>query len=199
MKNRLSKVLLTAFVLTAPMMAQNAPALYTVDNISSYVGIEGGFSSLDMESNSAGLPANLSNSDLYHGGLKVGAQSENYRIYLGANYYIGEDEFDYLATYGAGIQYKFNFSKAVNAFVGVSAGLTNGRYYVEGEATTRTVADPYLGGDIGFNIDLGNSVDLELGARLISLDASNTREDVKITLNSMVTGYASINFKWKMD
>ncbi len=199
MKNKLSKIVLSALIISGSLMAESTPSVFTFDDVNSYIGIEGGVSNLGMEGNEAGVPANLQDRDLYHGGVKIGAQSDNYRVYLNANYYAGEDDFDYLTTYGAGIQYLLNFSKVMNAFIGVSAGMTSGKYYVEGETTTRTLSDPYIGAEAGLTVDLGDSVDLELGARVLSLDASNTREDLKITLDNMVTGYASINFKWVMN
>ncbi len=199
MKNRLGKVVVSALLVTSSLVASDSSGVYSFENVYSFVGIEGGVGSLDIEENNPGSPANLQDTDLYHGGLKLGAQSENFRIYFNANYYAGEDDFDYLTTYGVGIQYLFNFSNVMNAFIGLNTGMANGKYYVGNEETTRTISDPYIGGEAGVTVHLGDEIDLELGARVLSLDASNTQDDYKITLDNMITGYASINFKWKMD
>ena len=46
--------------------------------------------------------------------VKIGAQTENYRVFLSARYY-DADNLSTLNTYGAEIQYMFNFSKPVTA------------------------------------------------------------------------------------
>ena len=199
MKNRLSKVVISTLLVTSSLVAADWSGSHSVDNVYSFVGIEAGANSLDVEGNNGTDPAMTDSHDLYHGGLKVGAQSDNYRIYLNANYYDGSDSFDYMTTYGAGIQYLFNFSNTMNAFIGLNAGVANAKFFVDGETTSRTISDPYVGGEAGVNVQLMENIDLEVGARILSMDISNTKNDITYTFDNMITGYASINFKYKMD
>ena len=196
MKNRLSKVVVSALLITSSLMADESPSLYSYDGVYSFVGIEGGIGRLDVERDD-GTTSTINKKDMYGGGLKIGAQTDDYKIYLNANYY-DADDFDYMTTYGVGLQYMFNFSKVMNAFLGVNAGVANMRFLIPGE-TSRTISDPYVGGEAGLNIHLGKTIDLELGARILSMDAENTKGGITYTFDNMVTGYASINFKYKMD
>jgi len=196
MKNRLSKVVVSALLITSSLMADESPSLYSYDGVYSFVGSEGGFGRLDVERDD-GTISTINKKDMYGGGLKIGAQTDDYKIYLNANYY-DADDFDYMTTYGVGLQYMFNFSKVMNAFLGVNAGVANMRFLIPGE-TSRTISDPYVGGEAGLNIHLGKTIDLELGARILSMDAENTKGGITYTFDNMVTGYASINFKYKMD
>lgn len=199
MKNRLNKIVVSTLLVASSLMAEQSAGLYSFENIHSFVGIEGGYNSLDVEGNNGTDPALLVKHDLYHGGLKVGAQSDNYRIYLNANYYDGADSFDYMTTYGIGIQYMFNFSNAMNAFIGLNTGMANARFVVATETTSRTISDPYMGGEAGVNVHLGEDIDLEIGARILSMDISNTKNDITYIFDNMITGYASINFKYEID
>lgn len=198
MKNKLNKIVISTLLVASSLMAEESVIPHTYNEIYSFVGIEGGVGRLDVERSDGINPVILKKYDMYSAGVKIGAQTENYRVYINANYY-DADDFDYMATYGVGLQYIFNFSKSMNAFLGVNAGMANMRFLPAGEVNTRTISDPYVGGEAGFNVHLGDDMDLELGARLYSMDASNTISDVKYTFDNMITGYASINFKWKMD
>ena len=152
MKNQLSKIVISALLITSSLMADESAISYSYDNVYSFVGIEGGIGRLDVEKDN-GSVSTINKKDMYFGGIKIGAQTDNYKIYLNANYYEADD-FDYMTTYGVGLQYMFNFSKHVNAFLGLSAGVANMRFLVPGE-TSRIISDPYVGGEGGFNIHLG--------------------------------------------
>ena len=197
MKNRLSKIVVSALLITSSLMADESPSLYSYDGVYSFVGIEGGIGRLDVERDD-GTTSTINKKDMYGGGLKIGAQTDNYKIYLNANYY-DADSFDYMTTYGVGLQYMFNFSKGMNAFLGVNTGIANMRFLISGE-TSRTISDPYVGGEAGFNVHLGDELDLEIGARILSLDATNIMSGAPtFTFDNIISGYASINFKYKMD
>lgn len=196
MKNRLNKIVISTLLVASSLMAEESVISYSYENVHSFVGIEGVVGRLDVEQDN-GTVSNIDKYDMYGGGVKIGAQTDDYRVYLNANYY-DADDFDYMTTYGVGLQYMFNFSKGMNAFLGVNAGMANMRFLIPGE-TSRTISDPYIGGEAGFNVHLGDKMDLEIGARIISMDASNTMSSITYTFDNMITGYASINFKWKMD
>ncbi len=170
----------------------------------SLVGIEGGYSSVDYEygvrtSNTQGSVS------LENVGLKIGAESEDFRIFLsGAYFFDSGSQYDYLTTYGLAIQYKFNVSKVLNFYLGANAGLMNAKVRAKNssgvpETFSRTFSDPYFGGDLGANIHLGDAVDLELGGRVMSVQADNTQGGVTYRIGNIVQGYGSLIFKWQMD
>ena len=192
-KNCLKKVVLGVAIMGASLSANSSNYIYDTYSL---VGIEGGYGNIDVETNADGyekLDDKISNI-----GLKIGAQSDNYRIFLSARYYPHSD-FEYFNTYGAEVQYMFNIHESTNFYIGASAGIANIKYHIEGESDSRTLSDPYFGGDAGFNFHATDSIDLELGARVISLDSVNTKNNISYRFNTIITGYASIIFKYKMD
>jgi len=171
---------------------------YSFD-VESLVGLEGGYTSFDVEKNAPNTAAQVVTYSDGMVGLKIGAQTDSYRIFLSArSYFVGAD-YDYFLTYGGEFQYLFNFSKYANFFIGVNGGLIDGRFKVAGESETRTISDPYFGGDAGFNVHLGDTFDLELGARVMATDAKNTRDNTTFKFDNLITGYASIIVRFAMD
>jgi hypothetical protein len=192
MKRKSIKIILSTLLLSSSIMASD------FSDVNSLVGIEGGYSSLDVEKNDIGLSAQLKKYNMYHGGLKIGAESENYRFFLSARYYNASD-FDYAMTYGAELQYLFNISKSLNLYIGGEAGLMDIRFTPANEPFSRTFSEIYYGGDVGLNVHMSKNLDLEVGARVLSMDASNTINNVTYTFDNIVTGYASVIFKFQMD
>jgi len=192
MKKTLNKVALASLILTSSLVAN------TFDNIHSLVGIEGGYSSLDVEKNVIGTSAQLTNYNMYHGGLKIGAESDHYRFFLSGRYY-NADDFDYATTYSAELQYMFNISKSVNLYIGGEVGIMDIRFSPANEAFTRTLSEMYFGGSAGLNVHVTKTVDLEFGIRALNMDATNTINNVTYTFDNIVTGYASVIFKFQMD
>lgn len=190
--NTLKKVFIVS-ALVGSLVASDTSE-YLVDTYS-LVGFEGGYGNIDVDNDVGGVASTTIHKFPY-GGIKIGAQSEDYRLFVSARYY-NTDELDYLTTYGAELQYMFNVSSYMNFYLGVNGGIANSKLVVSG--TSRTISDPYIGGDAGMNIHLGETVDLELGARVMSIDAANKIGGVTYTFNSIVSGYASIIFKYKMD
>ena len=169
----------------------------------SLVGIEGGYNNLPYE-NGTSLSSDQDSAKVGHAGLKVGAETEDFRAFLSARYYMGESRYDYLATYGAELQYKMNATDFMNFYIGANAGIANMKFRGKlssgaEESFSRTIQDLYLGGDIGTNIHLGENTDLEIGARVMSIQAENTKNSVTYRIGNLVSGYASIIFKWQMD
>jgi len=188
MKNKL-KILALSLALSA------SSAMAT----ESLVGVEGSYGMMDVDrtDTTANVTTN-STVDLMGGGIKIGAQSDEYRIFLNANYYYpSETQYDYVSTYGAELDYLINMSDSFNLFLGVNVGIANIKQTEAG--VSRTSSDNYIGGSGGMNLHLGDNVDFELGARLLLLDISNNKNNVEYTYNSIVSGYASIIFKYQMD
>ena len=194
-RNRLKKLIVASAIIGAPLMAASSEYLYDTYSL---VGIEGGYSSLDIERSDTVLPASQKKYNLPHVGLKIGAQTEHYRVFLNACYYSNSD-FDYMTTYGGEIQYMFNIASSANIYMGVGAGVANMRFLPAGEPNTRTLSEPYFSGDIGTNIHITDSSDIELGGRFMSMSATNTINNITYKFDNLITGYVSYIFKFKMD
>lgn len=108
--------------------------------------------------------------------------------------YLDASEFDTAMTYGASLQYLLNVSEYMNIFAGVNAGRVDFRLLDSANNVT-TVKDTYFGGDLGVNIHLGKTMDLELGGRYMNISGKTAAYEVK----NAVAGYGSLIFKFQMD
>lgn len=195
-KNRLKKTLISIVLVGTSLMAENSESAYATTSL---LGIEGGYSSLGYE-NSTSASNKDYNAGLANIGLKIGAETKDFRVFLSGRYFNDtDDSFSYITTYGGEIQYKFNVSKKFNLFIGVNGGIASMKFKAPAETASRTISDPYLGGDLGLNIHFGDSTDLEFGGKIMSIQATNTKNNVSYLMGNMVTGYASLIYKWKMD
>jgi len=191
MKN-LKKIILATFLATTSISAQN---FSNNDNSYSLVAFETAYSSFNIENDDSTVL--VDSYKFASPSIKIGAQTEEYRIFLSARYHPISD-FDYAYTLGGEFQYLFNFSKYANFYLGVSTGVAE-MSFIDKKDVIRTISDPYYGGDIGFNIYLKESIDIELGARVMSLNAKNIQDDVTYSFDNIVSGYISIIFKYQMD
>ena len=194
-KNRLSK----AFVVAA-MLGSAAMADTVIYPDYSLIGIEGGSTTInsDIDDHNANT-SDTASKTVQNIGVKIGAESYNYRIFLTADYYTNPDSsYDYMGTYGGELDYLLNVSTKVNLYIGVNAGMVNMKFKAPNETSKRLISDPYYGADAGLNFHASKLIDLELGARLMMLDATNTKNNVTYTFNNFITAYASIIFKYEM-
>jgi hypothetical protein len=193
--NKLTGLFLATTLLASVGLAKELPYdTYTY----SLVGIEGGYSSLDYEN---GVKTNNVQGDvsLAQLGLKLGAETKDFRAFVSGRYfYDSGNDYDYIVTYGGSLQYKFNIAKSMNLFLGVNGGIANIKFRADGEDFSRTLQEPYVGGDIGTNIHLGKKMDLEFGARVMSIQGDNTIDGVTYRVNNIVSGYGSLIFRWQM-
>lgn len=194
MKNSLSKVVLAAMMATVPLAADN----YSYDTYSLFA-IEGGVTNIDIERDDVGN-IDIDKTSLPNIGLKIGAQGNDFRAFLSARYY-NADDFSKLVTAGGELQYLFNFSKEANFFIGANAG----QAYIKVGADSAnnipsmSVTSMYYGGDAGFNIHATKLIDVEVGAKYMSLNVNEDRAGVNFKIDSMITAYASVIFKWQMN
>jgi len=192
-QSRFTKMAFASMLIGSSLMAG-----YTY-NANSLLAVEGGYTYATADTTAVNNYKSH-DSNLANLGLKIGAETDNYRIFLGARYYYDIDEnFDYLDTYGVDIQYKFNFSRASNFFIGLGGGVAKAKLTFDGENFDRRISDGYYNADLGFNIHMGDFTDLELGGRYMNIDAHNIKNNTDLHFNGMVTAYASLIFKWKMD
>ena len=193
MKKNIKKIILATLLLTTTLSAQE---FSNNDDSYSLVAFETSYSSFDVENDDTTTVA-MDPYTFASAGVKIGAQTKEYRIFLSARYHPVTD-FDYVYTLGGEFQYLFNFSKYANFYLGVNAGIAE-MSFVDLNDKTRTISDPYYGGDAGFNVHLGDSIDMELGVRVMSLNAENLQEDITYSFNNMASGYMSLIFKYQMD
>lgn len=195
--NESSKLFFSAILLVGATSAIGAN-----EENSSLVAIEGGYSYLSSEvTDRASTPNSYDQEKAQLGNiaLKLGAESKNYRVFLNGRYYFANAEYDALVTYGVDVQYKFDFSSSFDIFIGAGAGIAEAKFQISGEPFSRTISDPYYSGDLGVNFHLSESVDLEIAGRYISLEALNSKSDVDYTFNDIITGYASIIYKFNIE
>lgn len=164
----------------------------------SLIGIEGGYSSMGMERSAPDEGTLSDKQQIPSLGLKIGAESKNFRIFLGTRYF-NDSDFDYIATYGIEGQYLMNISQSANFFIGINGGMANMKFLIPSESSPRTLSDTYYGGDVGFNIHVSDSIDFELGARMMDLQFENTKSSISYRFDSIVSGYASLIYKFQMD
>jgi opacity protein-like surface antigen len=201
-KNNMKKTTLALALLGTSLMADNAYAF----NGYSLVGVETGYSNISAEMTDLEevLPHESLDGSLYNIGLKIGAQTGHYRIFLNANMHqdTGSD-FDYITTYGVEGQYLFTMLPQTDFFIGIGAGVANMKFQVDGEPFSRTINDPYMLGSLGVNLHATDNIDVEVGVKYTEIDASNTKEvedSIKeYRFDSMISAYASVIFKYQMD
>lgn len=194
MTNKLKKLLVTSLLIATAGYAGSSDRIYESNSL---VGFEGGYTKFDVDNGTTDV-----NDDGPVVGMKVGAETENVRMFLSLrNAFINNDnyEYDYTYMYGAELQYLFNFSSFANLFIGVSIGEISLRF-TDVTNTTRDMTASYTGGDAGFNFHINESFDLELGARIISIDnPDHTIGGTTYTFGEILNGYASLIFKYQMD
>ena len=194
-KTRLSKALVAAAMVSSAVMADTV--IYPDYSL---IGIEGGATSInsDLDDHNANTSESV-NKTVQNIGVKIGAESYNYRIFLTANYYTNPDSsYDYIGTYGGQLDYLLNVSNKMNLYIGINGGIANMKFIAPNETSKRLIADPYYGADAGLNFHATKLIDLEVGARLMMLDAVNTKNNVSYTFNNFVSGYASLIFKFEI-
>jgi len=188
MKNRLVKVLVLISFFGISSMADDVAK----DTSYSLLGFEGGYSNLDYE---IVTPNKNYSYGVGYAGLKIGAETGHYRIFLSARYYNASD-FDYMTTLGVEFQYLFNVSKSFDVYIGANTGLAYISFTPKGENTARTISNAYYGGDIGVNIHAKKNIDLEIGTRVMDIGADNTRNSIDYRFNTLISGYVGVIFKY---
>lgn len=169
----------------------------------SLVGVEVGYGNISAEkTNTNTSPAVFSTNDtnIAHLGLKLGAETQTYRVLLSGRYAKDTDSaFDYVMNYEIEGDYLFNFSRSANFFIGVHGGMTYIKFIVSGEPFSRTISSQYYGGNLGFNIHASKTTDIELGSRVMIMDAANTKAGVEYKFTDSMSVYCSVIFKYQLD
>jgi hypothetical protein len=170
-----SRLLIAASLVSGVALAKDVNAL---------VGLEVGAGSMD---------AGGSGHSLYTGGLKVGATNDEYRVFLSART-LQVDDFKNANTLGAELQYLIPIGSRFNAFLEANVGKIGMK--TDTSAAQRDISTYYYGGGVGMNMAITQSIDLELGARLMYMNYTHTLGTVAYNVDSLVQGYTSIIFKF---
>ncbi|MDQ7068539.1 MAG: outer membrane beta-barrel protein [Sulfurimonas sp.] len=187
----IQKALITISLLSTSFISLNAQG-----NNSSLFGIEGGMSSFRAQTNTAGYE--IQKDSMAHFGLKLGAESEDFRVFVSARNYFAEKN-NKMLTAGIEGQYKFNISKPVNFFIGLNGGTAYIEIAPDGVNPGVNITTPYVGGDLGFNFHASQLVDVELGAKYMFIDTLATQGVTTYDFRDLTSFYASLIFKWQMD
>jgi hypothetical protein len=178
----------------------------------SLVGIETGYGQFDYSASNddnINMGRTSSSEDFGILGLKIGAQTDEFRLFIDAHYYQVGGAFDYANSYGLSFQYLIAITKDLNFFIGLNGGLMNLKVVDSAIGKSYEYSDPYFGGDVGFNYDIYNTLALEVGLRYININADNKQyykdTDTGDTLSrtykveQMINIYTSLIFKFYMD
>lgn len=168
-------------------------------NKSSLLGIEMGVSNIKSETTTN--RSFTSQDDLVgQMGIKIGAQTKEYRLYFNLNYYTDNSEFyDYLITYGVSGEYMFHLLPVVDFFLGLEGGMASADYKLQNENFSRSLSDFYAGANMGLNLPINNDFDVELGGRILVLNIDNTKNNVTFTHKRISTLFATLIYKYQMD
>ncbi len=126
----------------------------------------------------------------FAGGLKLGGESEDYRFFMSARYHEVED-YDYVTTIGAEMQYLIRAGEHFNIFLGLNGGGMGSQTTIG--AVEYSMWNPYVGADAGVNIDIVENFGLEFGIRFNK--AFSDSQDVG-AVDYLAEGYVSLVFKF---
>jgi hypothetical protein len=165
-KKELSKIIVSLVVVSLSLSADISDYTY---KSTSLIGVEGGYSL----GSSSGAQRDISDTNF---GLKVGAQSKNYRVFIGLNRdnaSTGENFF----RAGVSVNYLFDLFDKANLFVGLNGGFTNG-----GDLNSGKEYPTYYGGDIGIYVTQSRDIDYEFGIRSSKTENFETLKSAYVSL-----------------
>jgi len=192
MKNILGSVLL----LTGVYATASENYFQNAWDAKGLIALEGAFGTgqskltTDTSTSNAVRVEQSGNNAAFGGGLKLGGESENYRLFISARYH-DVKTYDYVTTVGAEMQYLIRAGEHFNIFMGINGG-GMGSQITDG-AIEYTVWDPYAGADVGVNIDIIDNFGLELGGRV---NKAFSDSSIKGSVNFLAEGYVSLVFKF---
>lgn len=105
-------------------------------------------------------------------------------------------KYDSLYAIGSEARFLMNISSEANMFIGLNYGSLSLKFDDEA-GLNRKVSSKYFGGDIGFNLYLSDTSDLEIGARRINLaEPSHLQGGVTYSFENITNIYVSLIFKY---
>ena len=167
-------------------------SLYAADwNAKPLIGVELGFGGTDVKRTTT--PLADSTEDSINGGLKVGAESGEYRVFLSGRYY-DIDGFDSVTSVGGEFQYLIPLQEELKLFLGVNGGMMDMEF--KSSQGLREISTAYVGGDAGLNFEISQKMNLDAGVRYMLIDYDHTMGSPAVTYNidKIVQGYIGLNF-----
>lgn len=166
----------------------------------SLLAVELGGAMFDLQNNSP-LYADDSQSYAFTG-IKIGAENESYRVFLGARYHMITD-FDNVLSYGGSLQYLLRVSPTFNLYAGASAGQMTMDFKepAERQGAMREISQFYYGVDAGVNFSLSPSIDLEVGMSAWNLNAESYRSEngITYTIDNIISYNLSFIYKFGLE
>lgn len=117
-----------------------------------------------------------SNENGVSGGVKLGAESDEYRAYISGRLYDVGD-LDYMQSVGLEVQYLIPLNDSMNVFLGGNGG------WIRLNGNTGTESRGYFGGDVGVDLDINDKFGLEVGYRLSKIDDAGSKYGVQYISN----------------
>jgi len=197
----LKKVLSSAVLLAAVNASAGENYFANEWDAKGLIALEGAGSAIDLVYQDTSVTPNTIINDSAGGGaisLQLGGESNFYRLFLATTYY----QFDAPQTssstatsLGVQLDYLIRAGEHFNIFMGVNGGgIYSDFEYTDGTGTitTESGSDGYGGVQVGVNIDIVDTLGVELGGRVKHVFST---ADV-YTLDNIYEGYASIVFKF---
>ena len=152
------------------------------------IGIEGASSTVQADTSGIFGEINHEGKDTEYG-VRIGAQSENWRTLLVLNYFDSEDD---AQNYEKGLieldYYPFNTKSetvSIRPYLGLNLGFLNYESDADGTADDIDESGFMYGGQVGITVDLGESIDLDVMFRysLVEADKVDHVEGLVIGIN----------------
>ncbi len=203
----LKKVLSSAILLAAVNASAGENYFDNEWDAKGLIAIEGAGGSANLISNDTTVTPSEATTDSTSSGalsLKLGGESKHYRLFLAGTYYMLDEPKDVdeasAASLGLQIDYLIRAGEHFNIFMGLNGGYMYSDFKVDvagtsDTTTSETNSDAYAGAQVGVNIDIIDSLGVELGARYKHVYSGNN----VYTIDNMYEGYAAIVFKFTGD
>ena len=193
----LKKVLSSAILLAAMNASAGENYFANEWDAKGLIAIEGAGGSINLIAKDA---TTITTSDSTSAGsvsLKLGGESRDYRLFLAGTYYLLDapnTSKSTAASLGLQIDYLIRAGEHFNIFMGLNGGGIYSDFENDSTGVTfyESNTDAYAGAQAGVNIDIIDSLGIELGARYKHVFAA---DDV-YTIDNMYEGYAAIVFKF---
>ena len=193
----LKKVLSSAILLAAMNASAGENYFANEWDAKGLIAIEGAGGSINLIAKDATTITTSESTSAGSVSLKLGGESRDYRLFLAGTYYLLDapnTSSSTAASLGLQIDYLIRAGEHFNIFMGLNGGGIYSDFENDSTGTTEytTNTDGYAGAQAGVNIDIIDSLGIELGARYKHVFAA---DDV-YTIDNMYEGYAAIVFKF---
>ena len=179
----------TAILLSSLLVSGS---LHAADlNAKPLIGVELGFGGTDVKRTTT--PLAESTEDSFNGGINIGAENGEYRVFLNGRYY-DIDGFDSVTSIGGEFQYLIPLQEELKLFLGVNGGMIDMEF--ESSEGIREISTAYVGGDAGLNFEISDKMNLDAGVRYMMIDYDHSMGTPTVTYNidKIIQGYIGVNF-----